>query len=59
MRNEGVLKNWYGLCENAWFPWQPIADLRRGAGGMPTKVLISQLLLYLSRDMVGWLVGWL
>ena len=31
MQNEGVLKkNWYGLCENAWFPWQPIADLRMG-----------------------------
>ena len=23
-------KNWYGLCENAWFPWRPIADLRMG-----------------------------
>ena len=21
---------WYGLCENTWFPWQPIADLRIG-----------------------------
>ena len=21
---------WYGLCENALFPWQPIADLRIG-----------------------------
>ena len=30
MRNEGVLKHWYGLCENAWFPWQPIADLGMG-----------------------------
>ena len=31
MRNEGVLKIfWYALCENAWFPWQPIADLRKG-----------------------------
>ena len=20
----------YVLCENAWFPWQPIADLREG-----------------------------
>ena len=31
MRNEVVLKIiWYGLCENAWFPWQPIADLRMG-----------------------------
>ena len=24
MRNEDVLKNWYGLYENAWFPWQPL-----------------------------------
>ena len=23
-------KNWYGLFENARFPWQPIADLRMG-----------------------------
>ena len=23
--------NWYGLCEKAWFPWQPISDLRMGA----------------------------
>ena len=31
MRNGVVLKNiWYGLCENAWFQWQPIADLRMG-----------------------------
>ena len=31
MQNEGVFKNvWYGLCKNAWFPWQPIADLRIG-----------------------------
>ena len=33
----------YGLCENAWFLWQPIANLRMG--GLPTKLLISQLLL--------------
>ena len=25
MRNEVLLKAfWYGLCENAWFPWQPL-----------------------------------
>ena len=30
MQNEGVLKKWYRLCENAWFPWQPIVDLRMG-----------------------------
>ena len=23
-------KLWYGLCENAWFLWQPIANLRMG-----------------------------
>ena len=23
-------KVWYVLCENAWFPWQPKADLRMG-----------------------------
>ena len=37
MRNEVVLKDWYGLCENAWFPWQPIADLRMGGGGYAYK----------------------
>ena len=30
MGNEGVLKkNWFGLCEIAWFLCQPIANLRR------------------------------
>ena len=25
MRNKVVLKiNWFGLCEDAWFPWQPV-----------------------------------
>ena len=23
-------KKWFGLCEIAWFLWQPIANLRRG-----------------------------
>ena len=33
MGNEGVLKkNWFGLCEIAWFLWQLIANLRRGGG---------------------------
>ena len=40
-------KDWFGLCEIAWFLWQPIANLRRG-GGLPTKLLISQLLLILD-----------
>ena len=32
MRNEGVQKKiWFGLCEIAWFLWQPIANLRRGS----------------------------
>ena len=31
MGNEGVLKkNWFGLCEIAWFLCQPKANLRRG-----------------------------
>ena len=30
MQNEVDLKKWYGLFENAWFPWQPIANLRMG-----------------------------
>ena len=40
IRNEGVLKKWFGLCENAWFPWQPIADL--------TMVVCLQNYSYLS-----------
>ena len=25
VQNKVVLKiNWYGLCENTWFPWQPV-----------------------------------
>ena len=28
MRNDGVLKIGIGYVKNAWFPWQPIADLR-------------------------------
>ena len=32
MGNEGVFKKiWFGLCEIAWFLWQPIANLRRGS----------------------------
>ena len=30
MGNEGVLKNWFWICEIAWFLWQLIANLRRG-----------------------------
>ena len=47
MRNEGVFKFWYGLCENAG-----IVSMATHSGfengGMPTKVLISQLLLILD-----------
>ena len=39
MRNGGVLKKiWFGLCENAWFPWQPIADLRWGYAYKSTHI---------------------
>ena len=38
MRNEGVLKKWYGLCENAWFPWRPKADLRMGYAYKSTHI---------------------
>ena len=47
MGNEGVLKkNWFGLCEIAWFLCQPIANLKRGV--LPIKLLKSQLLLILD-----------
>ena len=39
-------RTWHGLCENALFPWQPIANLRMG--GVPTKSPISRLLLILD-----------
>ena len=32
-------KNLPGLCENAWFPWQPI--MRFNNRDKPTKLLIS------------------
>ena len=39
MRNEGVLKKiWYGLCENAEFLWQPIANLRGGSANKITHI---------------------
>ena len=45
MRNEGVLKKfWFGLCENTWFLWQPIANLRMGV----CLQKYSYLLCYLS-----------
>ena len=49
MRNEVVLKiNWLRLCENAWFPWQPVMLFSRKGVGRPTKSIISQLLLILD-----------
>ena len=38
MGNEGVLKNWFGLCEMAWFLWQPIANLRMGSAYKITHI---------------------
>ena len=44
MRIKAVLKiNLFGLCVNAWFSWQPIAD--SWMGGVPTKVLIRGMIL--------------
>ena len=37
MRNEGVLKKWYGY-ENACFPWQSIADFRMGNAYKSTHI---------------------
>ena len=39
-------KIWFGLCEIAWSLCKPISNLRRG--GLPIKLLISQLLLILD-----------
>ena len=38
---------WYGLRENAWFPWQPLI-LFSGLGGRPTNSIISRVLLILE-----------
>ena len=38
-------KNWHGLSENAWFPWQPKWFEN---GGLSTKLLISQLLFIID-----------
>ena len=31
-------KCWYRLCENAWFPWQPIVDLRMSYAYKITRI---------------------
>ena len=41
-------KKWYELFENAWFPWQPIADLRMGVCLQNYSYLISRMLLILD-----------
>ena len=38
MRNEGVLKKWFGLCENAWFLWQHIANSKKGSAYKITHI---------------------
>ena len=30
MRNKVLKMNLFGLCENAWFPWQPIILFKNG-----------------------------
>ena len=39
MQNKVIKMNLSGLCENAWFPWQPIVLLKNG--DMPAKFFIS------------------
>ena len=39
MQNKVLKINLFGLCENAWFPWQPIMQIKNG--DVPTKLLIS------------------
>ena len=39
MHNKVIKMNLSGLCENAWFPWQPIMLFKNG--DVPTKLLIS------------------
>ena len=48
MRNEVKLKTfWYGLCENALFPWQhPYMGFEKG--GRPTNSIISRVRLILE-----------
>ena len=46
MQNQGVLKKWYGLCEKCLVSMATHSEFENG--GMPTKVLISQLLLILD-----------
>ena len=47
MRNKVVLKiNWFGLCENAWFPWQPVMLFSRKGVDLQTQ---SYLSFYLSK----------
>ena len=47
MRNKVVLKiNWFGLCEDAWFLWQPVMLFSRK--GVDLQNQSFQLLLTLD-----------
>ena len=47
MRNAVVFKIFlYELCENAWFPWQPLISFSR-MRGRPTNSILSTVLLKL------------
>ena len=38
-------KHWYGLCENAWFPWQPL--IRFSIMGVKSKNSIVTRILHI------------
>ena len=40
---------WYGLRENAWFPWQPLIRFSRWGGGVGSQIQ-SYLGFYLSQN---------
>ena len=38
-KNLSPQKYWFGLCENAWFPWQPVEHFTSmGGGGVYLKI---------------------
>ena len=49
MQNKVVLKtNWCSLCENSWFPCNPLYDSKNE--GQPTKSIVSRVLLILEHQ---------
>ena len=50
MRKKVVQKiNWFGLCENAWFPWQPVMLFSRKGVDLQNQSYLSFFLSYTTK----------